>query len=66
MRKHKKRTLRFNTLSKRNSVAMLLVITSCVIGIFIDTNIFLKVLSGIIAGLAFAVLFNWLPIKKNK
>jgi len=51
-------------LSKRNSVAMLLVITSCVIGIFIDTNIFLKVLSGIIAGLPLLYYLIGCPLKR--
>lgn len=53
-------------MNKKNAIAMLLIIASSVIGVFVDTSAFLKVLSGIIAALAFAVLFNWLPVKNKK
>ena len=53
-------------MKKKNAIALLLVIASSVIGIFIDASVFMKVLSGIIASFAFAVLFNWLPVKSKK
>lgn len=43
---------------------MLLIIASSGIGIFIDTTVFMKVLSGVIAALALSVLIGWLPFKK--
>ncbi len=53
-------------MNKRNSIAMLLIIASSVIGIFVDTSSFMKIFSGAIAAIALAVLLGWFPIKKHK
>lgn len=53
-------------MNKKKGMAMLLLLTSSVMGIFMDTTLFMKVLSGVIAALALSVLLGWLPFKKQK